>query len=64
MNVCLLKNIYLSRDFVAILEVKVLGKVLIQMFARSVQIISCLFFGLHDSVLRKNTNIAAPYWAL
>ena len=33
LRTCLSKNIYLSRDFLAFLEVKVLGKVLIQMFA-------------------------------
>jgi len=69
------KNIYLSRDFLAFLEVKVLGKVLIYILVSSVQIIRrpdgqskfqmfTLFSGRHVGVPRRYTNVPAPYWAV
>ena len=70
-----LKNIFSSRDYLALLEVKVLGKVLIYIFVWSVQTISALdsqskfqmftlFSARHVGVLRRYSNMAAPYWAL
>ena len=74
MNVFVEKYVLIS-GFLAVLEVKVLGRVLIQMFAWSVQIISgldsqskfqlfTLFSGRYVGVPWRYTNMAAPYWAL
>ena len=72
---CTLKNIFSSRDFLALLEVRVLRKVLIYIFVSSVQTISgldsqskfqmsTLFSARRVGVLRGYTNMEAPYWAL
>ena len=74
MNVFVEKYILIS-GFLAFLGIKVLEKVLILMFAWSVQMISgldsqskfqmfTLFFGRHVGVPWRYTNMAAPYWAL
>ena len=70
MKVFVEKYILIS-GFLAFLEVKVLGKVLIYMFAGSDQIISgldsqsnTLLSGRHVGVPWRYTNMAAPYWAL
>ena len=61
--------------FLAFLEVHVLGKVLVEMFAGSVQIIGALdsqskfpmftlFSGRHKGVPWRYANMATPYWTL
>ena len=65
----------ITSGFLVFLEVEVLGKALIQLFAWSVQMISgldsqskfqmfTLFSGRHVGVPWRYTNMAAPYWAL
>ena len=75
MNVFVEKFILIS-GCLAYLEVKVIGKVLIQMFSSLVQIITALdsqskfqmfalfFGGCHVAVPWRNTNMAGTYWAL
>ena len=69
------KKLWLSRYFLAIWEVKALGKVFMRMYVYSVQIIIRLdnqskfqmftpFRCRHIGVPKLYTNMAAPYWAL
>ena len=70
-----MKNIFSSRDFLSLLQVKVLVKMLIKIFAWSVKTISGLdsqskfqifrlFSSRHVGVLRRYIDMVAPYWAL